>query len=220
MLEMPDFEVMFQAGTRLRWKDGSQSTIDVRTVGELLLPSGRLIAQDPDVAEHEEPFSAPLPPGKYVVSLSISHWETSPNPGLPSPLRLVNAARIEIGDMPPVSWEMALRGNEDLTDLDEDGFFGFGVDSGCGAFFDVGALPYLKQMQPDDDSPLVKALDRLDEAGGLVVPTGDERLNIIVFQCGMGDGAYPTWIGRSENGDMVCLISDLELFTSCEVMPL
>ncbi|MWA05466.1 DUF4241 domain-containing protein [Actinomadura sp. LD22] len=41
--------------------------------------------------------------------------------------------------------------------------------------------------------------------------TGDPELNIVVFKCGMGDGAYPTWIGRSADGDITWVVSDLEL---------
>jgi hypothetical protein len=43
----PDVGTMFRAGTRYGWDDGTYSVIDVRAVGEMKLPTGRLVAQDP-----------------------------------------------------------------------------------------------------------------------------------------------------------------------------
>ena len=36
-------------------------------------------------------------------------------------------------------------------------------------------------------------------------------LNVLFFDCGMGDGAYPTCIGRTVLGDVACFVADLEL---------
>ncbi|MEU8797364.1 DUF4241 domain-containing protein [Spirillospora sp. NPDC048819] len=53
-----------------------------------------------------QPFIVTVPPGRYPVTLSISHWERSPVPHIPSPMRLVNAAKLNVRAEPAVSWEL------------------------------------------------------------------------------------------------------------------
>ncbi len=35
--------------------------------------------------------------------------------------------------------------------------------------------------------------------------------NLIAYHSGWGDGAYPTWIGRAADGDVVCFVADMLL---------
>ncbi|MBA9003102.1 DUF4241 domain-containing protein [Thermomonospora cellulosilytica] len=213
MLQPPDFDPMFRVGTRYRWDDDDPSVIDVQPVGELYLPSGRLIAQDPGWGAHPRvaPFTVTVPPGRYPVTLSISHWERSSDPDVPSPLRVVNAAKLTVRDEPAVSWELALLPGQNPAGLQDGEFFGFGVDSGTGCFLDASALTHLDRMSYPRHPALHDAMRNAYKLGGTDLPTDDPDLNIIVFSCGMGDGAYPTWIGRTATGDIACFISDLEL---------
>jgi hypothetical protein len=41
----------------------------------------------------------------------------------------------------------------------------------------------------------------------------ERDLNAVLFNCGLGDGTYPTWIGRTAAGDPACFIADLELLS-------
>jgi uncharacterized protein DUF4241 len=34
---------------------------------------------------------------------------------------------------------------------------------------------------------------------------------LFAYHSGWGDGAYPTWIGRDENGEVVCFLTDMLL---------
>lgn len=205
------FGPMFCAGTRYGWPDGTHSVIDVVVVGELKLPTGRLIAQDPGWGQHREvtPFTVPIPPGRYPVTLSVSRWDQSPARRIASPLRLVNAAKLVVADEPAASWELALQPGQDPATLNEGHFFGFGVDTGTGCFMDAAASRHLYQLR--QDHYWEHAIRAVAEHGGLDIPTADPDLNIIMFGCGMGDGAYPVWIGRSASHDAVCFLADLEL---------
>src|SRR5712691_5332370 len=89
MPKAPDIDLMYRSGTHYRWEDGTESVIDVQPVGVLNLPTGHLIAQDPGWGVHPgvQPFTATVPPGRYSVTLSISHWDRSPTPGFASPMR-------------------------------------------------------------------------------------------------------------------------------------
>jgi len=213
MPKAPDIDLMFRSGTLYRWEDGTESVIDVQPVGVLNLPTGHLIAQDPGWGVHPgvQPFTATVPPGRYSVTLSISHWDRSPTPGFASPMRLVNAAKLIVRDEPPASWDLALQPGQNPATLDDESFYGFGVDSGTGCFLDASALDQLDRMRRLDHSALDDAMGNAFDLGGIDVPTDDPELNIIVFKCGMGDGAYPTWIGLTTGGDITYFVADLEL---------
>jgi hypothetical protein len=38
-------------------------------------------------------------------------------------------------------------------------------------------------------------------------------LNVVIFNCGMGDGYYPTWVGRTAAGELACFVADLEVLS-------
>jgi hypothetical protein len=152
----------------------------------------------------------PIPPGHYPVIVSISHWDQSPTRGIASPLRLVNAAKLVVADQPVTSWELALLPGQDPAALDEEQFFGFGVDSGTACFLDAAAREHLRPLQQDRE--WTQAIGAATGAQGAAdVSTADPDLNIIMFKCGMGDGSYPVWIGRATSQDPVCFLADLEL---------
>jgi Protein of unknown function (DUF4241) len=208
----PDVGVMFQHGIRYDWANGTHSVIDVQAAGVLKLPTGRLIAQDPGWGTHPavEPFTVGVEPGHYPVTLSISHWDQSPTSGIPSPMRLVNAVKLTVRDEPAVFWDLALQPGQELASLADGQFFGFGVDSGTGCFMDASARDQLDRLVTDQDL-WKEATGDIGARGFSDISTDDPDLNIIVFECGMGDGSYPTWIGRATGGATVCFVADLEL---------
>ena len=103
-----------------------------------------------------------------------------------------------------MSWEPALRPGQDTRLLGDKEFFGFGVDAGLGCFVDAEGVAAAKEaiswdfemfMGVDAEHPM-----KLDLDGGHTM---------VVFSSGWGDGSYPSWIGRSAEGDVVCLVADL-----------
>jgi len=38
-------------------------------------------------------------------------------------------------------------------------------------------------------------------------------LNVVMFDCGLGDGGYATWIGRTAAGVPACFVVDLLLLS-------
>ena len=53
---------------------------------------------------------------------------------------------------------------------------------------------------------------RGNEWANLVVDQAS-GLNVVVFHCGWGDGGYATWIGRGVEGEPVCFVVDLLVFS-------
>jgi hypothetical protein len=34
---------------------------------------------------------------------------------------------------------------------------------------------------------------------------------VIVFRTGLGDGGYPQWLGRTEDGRIACFMADMQM---------
>ena len=218
---------MFQPGTRYRLPDpdGTVALVEVLDAGLLHLPTGRVVACDPfwgsEVQRQVAPFTVTVPPGRYPVSVSVARAD-SPDPDDPDPLRLGAAAKLTIREGPVVAWELALQPGQDLAALEEDEIYCFGVDSGNGSFFDAAAVAAVVplgewgidfekgELRPER----VRFLDELHRKAwaNLVVDAAAE-LNIAMFDCGIGDGCYATWIGRTVAGVPACFVADLLLLS-------
>jgi hypothetical protein len=218
----PDVDTLFRPGARRRRRDQAEVVVDVIDIGTLHLATGRLVAVDPffllPAFEHlAVPFTATAAPGRYPVSLSISSRDRPSKATAPTPVGQVAAVKLTIRDDPVVSWEQALQAGQDPATLRSGEIFGFVVDSGTGSYLDASAVPGLSRLNEegselDQDSELDKIIPEIlrKRAVNLIVDPALD-LNAVVFSCGLGDGIYPTWVGRTSTGDLACFVSDLEL---------
>jgi len=170
-------------------------------IGELLLPSGQVVACDPytvsDPSEHS-PFTIPIPPGTYPVFLGMADEITERH--FASQVYAV----VHLSPQVPVRWELALVPGQSLSELTGEQFFGYGVDSGEGCFVDQMALPLLAQRNPRPEIQVMGSTI-LDTASGL---------NVVAFIAGMGDGAYPTYWGFDQDGTPCRLLTDFQILRS------
>ncbi|WP_051810069.1 DUF4241 domain-containing protein [Actinoplanes subtropicus] len=172
--------------------------IEVVPAGDLRLPSGRLVAADPGwLSTDQAPYLATVAPGSYPVTISRAHLA-----GDEQHVR-VAAARLTVADRPVTAWEMALRDGEDPLDLREGYFYGVSVDAGMACFLDADARERYAALF-DEDVPDELELD----GGGFGMLDGG---GLLAYHSGWGDGAYPTWIGRDKNGEVVCFVTDMLL---------
>jgi hypothetical protein len=217
-LRPPEFEPMFRPGTRYRWRDSPEGVIEVVDGGMLQLATGRLVACDPfwgsAIERQCDAFTVTVAPGRYPVTLSGVRWDPALHPRVLPPIPRVGAAKLTIRDEPPVTWELALRPGEDPATLQPGEFFGFGVDSGKGCFLDASAVAAMSRFTVTGSPEDFKLFRDLREwaVANVVVDRG-LGLNAVLFDCGMGDGDYPTWIGRTPAGDPACFVADLELLS-------
>ena len=171
--------------------------IEVMDAGTLRMPSGRLVATDPAwIGDRDQPFTVTVPPGQYPVRLSVVRFADNPEH------KRVAAVKLVIRDGPAQSWEMALLPGQDPRTLTDTAFYGFGVDAGMGCFYDASATAAFAR------------LDRRNVLGdAITAPISDleSGTNLIAYHSGWGDGAYPTWIGRAADGDVVCFVADMLL---------
>lgn len=192
----------------LRQKD-VKSWITTQSLGELFLPTGKIVANDPLCLYETAPFEKAVAPGKYPVTLYLLHFENDTR---------VAYAEIRFSNATPVSFETATRVGDDIATLAEDEFFGYGVDSGTGGFMDYETcMEYDKMLRESEkytwaemDALLAESYVDTYSTANICLPESEK--NVIAFSSGYGDGAYPSFWGMDQNGQLCCLITDFDLF--------
>ncbi|MGW0993664.1 DUF4241 domain-containing protein [Streptomyces sp. NPDC002523] len=194
-------EALFTPGSRFADEEFGTATVTApETAGVLRLPTGSVIAADPDtLSERDEPFTVPVPPGEYPVLIASMKWDGK---GWGEN----TAAMLRVLDKPTVSWELAVRPGQDTRLLGEGEFYGFGVDTGMGSFLDVAGRDALRAVCEDGCKP--------GETTDPVTGT-----NLIAYHSGMGDGSYPVWIGRTAEGEVTCLVADMLILHHAQALP-
>ncbi len=180
-------------------------------IGELVLVSGKLVACDPLVFPDSVPFTTHLTPGRYPVILSVAQ-------NLESNDCRVAYAVIELSKKHPVRWEMATVPGQDISLLNEGKIFGYGVDSGTGAFMDweVGKIidSSLINEEEFEDSYPGQLLDLLEKNYHPTwcwanMPVSElPEANAIAFSSGWGDGFYATYFGYDTDNNIVSVVTD------------
>ena len=121
---------------------------------------------------------------------------------------MVVAARLLVREEPVASWELALRPGQDPRLLNDGEFYGFGVDAGMACLVDADGAGYLAAIADDDDryhdtyvnAGWDQSIELIDPASGA---------NASAFRSGLGDGAYPVWLGRTSAGEVACFVADM-----------
>ncbi|MFD8496472.1 DUF4241 domain-containing protein [Amycolatopsis sp. NPDC059657] len=207
------FDQLFRDGqvVKVGGTKAAQAKIEIVDAGPLELPTGKLVAGDPgtmeDTREHDTFFAATVPPGKYPASLAMVRMVDDPAH------RRVAAAKVTVRPDPVARWEMALTPSQNPATLKRNEIFGYGVDSGTGAFLDVSVLPALRGLNGDGHGPLVTAFDR-DDTLHASVRDPATGLNVIAFHSGWGDGFYGTWLGRTADGAVAQFVTDFQVINS------
>lgn len=206
-----DYTWLFTPGSTFTYESGQTGVIHVTDGGMLDLPTGRVVACDPFVylgSGDIEPFTVTVAPGRYRVEAAVATLTRPGEPPAERPHRRVAAARLVISDEPTATWELALQPEQDLAELKDDEFFGYGVDAGTGCFYDASAEEAFPGTE-EEEGPLWEAFENSDWSQGphLVTSTSTGH-TLAAFTSGWGDGFYPTWIGRSASGEVTCFLTD------------
>jgi len=208
-------DLLFRAGTRYALEPGGPVMVEVCSAGQLRMPSGRLIVADPAWLDTTlEPFTVTVPPGAYPVALSVVRFEQQPAH------RRVAAARLAVCHESVASWELALRPGQDPRTLGEGEFFGFGVDAGTGSLLDAAALNAMIRLVAEDawEGFIDRHFDDLTGQRPVEVIDPISGANLVAFESGWGDGAYPTWIGRTGGGEVACFVADMLVVHDARVL--
>jgi hypothetical protein len=205
-----DFGRTFEPGIQAKTRHDGLASIWCRTVGELAVTTGKIVARDPGYFEDVAPFIQEVPPGRYPVILALAHFERTAD-------ERVACAMLRFSEGEAVRWEWAKRfypeaENSELnTDEDEEPFC-YCVDSGAGCFMDKDAADLLLEWKEHDEQDLWDFLNEQER----YIPKGYEwpnldastGLNVIAFTSGWGDGGYPSCWAYDANDKPVYLATD------------
>ncbi|MFI0915387.1 DUF4241 domain-containing protein [Streptomyces abikoensis] len=210
-------EALFVPGSRFPSGDEPVTVLEPEAAGSLRLPTGRVIVADPTVlSASDEPLTVSVPPGTYPLMLGKveirSEWD-----GEEMTWEEITAAMLVVGDRrPAATWQLGLRPGQESRLLGDRQYYGFGVDSGTGAFLDIAARDALVADR-DTGADLAAAV-----GGEVTCPEFRDPAsgaNAIAFPSGAGDGSYPVWIGRDHDGEVTCLIADMLTVDSRRPLP-
>jgi len=198
--------------------------IELFKLGDLNLPTGQIIVCDPLVRLWDAiPFNRTVKRGTYPVTACIAKTEDAGD--------RYAFVKIEFSSERAVAWEMALIDGQDISILQDDQFFGFGVDAGTGCFCDAQTQKFYNEWVDDLDKQNpseniaynkfiapgfeknAKEPNNPDDIGdwlNFYLPTRPDQ-NIIMFSSGYGDGHYPSYWGVNAEGNICSLLIDFQV---------
>ena len=192
-----DFRLAFTDGQAFRAEP--PTSVRIHRAGDLILPSGRIVACDPLVMPGTSAFTREVVPGRYPVLLSIAQLEHD---------QRVAAAAVEFvvgGATIAARWDLAVIPGQDLTTLGPRQFFGYGVDAGTGCFMDARLAAALDAGEPCGlDAALQSSYVPTFSWANVELRDG----SVVAFSSGWGDGSYASYWGFDATGRVVALATD------------
>lgn len=185
--------------------ESSMRSMEEIKFAELILPTGRIVANDPVIMFETDPYLGTVRPGKYPVYLHILHEDKD---------RRVAFAEIRFTQGQPVTFRLARTERNQDEVLEPGEFLGYGVDSGTGCFMDASVAETIEGFQDkESDAHFDRLNELLDESyvhtysTASFVPEG-ARGNVVAFSSGYGDGGYGSYWGYDKKGKLCCLLTD------------
>ena len=204
--KFPSFlEDAFTSGFSSTDSDGDKYVFAPTSIGNLKVIDGKIIACDPLCMYIEDPFTADFPLGQFPVDLAIATINNDD--------QRTGFARIRFSDAKPVKWDYALTEGQDPKDLSKDEFFGYGVDSGTGAFMDTSGFDEFEELYKDEElfSTIPDRLEQSYQDTRSWLMWEGQNSNGALFSTGYGDGLYGSYIGYDAKGMICRLVTDFGL---------
>ncbi len=191
----------------------------VLDMGSLSFPTGEVIVADPlaFLDRNQVPYMEKVPVGVYPLDTLVA--ELGENN-----YRYV-ASRVSFSSERVVVYRNALKGDEDLTDVNKDTYFTFSVDAGLATVVDVKTrdvyCDFVEQWATDNPDKNIydeyfaaefkksyEAKPQFQrEAGDWInYKLGVDDLSVPMIQSGFGDGVYPVYFGYDKDGNVAELI--------------
>lgn len=187
--------------------------LETYEAGEIHISSGFIVASDPLISPDHSAFTQVFPKGNYPVHI---YKETEAN--------CVAYAEIVFDkNKLAENWKLALCDNQNLKDLKDEEIYGYLVESGMGSFMDKDAQKALNKLEKDlfnekgDDfmgiyeeffhSHFFNENGAVDQFS-ILKPYASKAENIVAFETGYGEGFYATYIGYSQDNQVVKLITE------------
>ena len=217
MKDSNDFEIPYDLASEME----TQELVEIH-IGDVNLPTGRIIAADPFFTSEQQPFSRTVEPDKYPVYIYMAEIDKLHH--------RIAYAKIKFRPEEASKWILALTEDltaEELDDLDEGEFYGFAVQSGLASFLDeetnaqfTARMDDVQEKNPESDYYEDVLLEEFRAYSGKNTfsrelgdwndhkVNEDSDNNVIMFASGWGDGYYPAYWGLGENGETIELVID------------
>ncbi len=217
MKDSNDFEMPYD----LKSEMSAQELVEIH-IGDVNLPTGRIIASDPFFVDSQRPFNRTVEPDKYPVYIHMAEIDKLHH--------RIAYAKIKFRPEEATKWILALTDDlteEELNDLGADEFYGFPVESGLAGFMDeetssqfIQKMDTFEEANPDAnyyDEVLAEEFRLYSGKNNFSRELGDwnehkisddSDNNVVMFSSGWGDGYYPAYWGLNENGETIELVID------------
>ena len=187
----------------------------VLNMGEVNFPTGSILVRDPLVylKRQEQPYMQKVHAGVFPIDTLVAEVGEDH-------YRYV-ATRVKFSDTKALIYRNALKGNENLSDVNENSFYGFYVDAGLATIADVETRDRYCDFEenwykenPDgniyDDffaEEFKKSYKRnpnfqREEGDWINFNIPNTNLSIPMIQSGFGDGEYPVYFGYDKDGEV------------------
>lgn len=195
-----------------------------KSIGELRVITGKIVADDPYSLIESTPFVQTFPTGSFPIELSIARITDPTDRHKDHVDERIAFARITFNSNPVARWvgaEREVQADANLYQLDEHARWGYAVDSGTGSFLDAEAYAWLafqqEQENPEVAQELMEAWELAAEESYLhtrswLVQELDNGHNIALFSSGFGNGIYHSYIGYDNEGNCVQLLTDFNVY--------
>lgn len=193
------FEAAFQNGTRIA-QHGKRFRFQPKYLGDLLCPSGKLIAWDPINAHAAEPFTEQFPAGHFAVELALAELENYPH---------VAFARIRFSDEPVATWKFTHVKDENGNIANDTLPWCFSVDAAMAFFIDAEANRDFVAGGEQAWNEIWNKTEDVYKLHGKIISRG--KYNMAFFTTGYGDGYYTTFAGYDASGKICRLLADFHL---------
>ena len=195
-------ETAFDKG--FTYKDESNNIYKLYTyiIGDIIIKDGYIVACDPFLYNNDLPFTKKFQTGNFPVELAVAQIDDDER---------VAFARIKFSNESPTSWTIAVCDGQDISKLNVDEIFGYGVDAGTGAFMDTSGAKEFMNFLTEEENNFQILIDEMEKN---YKHTWDWLLwdrnntNVAMFKSGWGDGLYATYIGYDKAGSICRLVTD------------
>ncbi|WP_297332995.1 DUF4241 domain-containing protein [Flavobacterium sp.] len=217
MKDINDYHIQYDLDDEMN----AQELVEIH-VGDVNLPTGKIIAADPFFTHEQIAFSRTVEPDKYPVFIYVSEIDRLHH--------RIAYAKIKFRPEEATKWILALTDDlteEELNDLGDEEFYGFPVESGLACFLDaetngqlIAKMDALQERDPEAnyyDEVLAEEFREYSGKNNFSRELGDwndhrpdkeSDNNVIMFASGWGDGYYPAYWGLDEEGNTIELVID------------
>lgn len=185
--------------------------VQLELIGHLAIPGGHVVAADP--------YTMDVDTRAFVQTLAADAVDVLVARALVGEGHERVAALVlrVAGPSTIMDWQMATVAGQDLVELEEGGFFGYGVDAGTGSFGSPEAMSVAHRVLGADAGMLLDPVsvalfdDGIGTRSAVVVAVAEGAAPIAACSAGWGDGIYPTWLGVDAVGRVVVAVTDFLL---------